>query len=79
MIKVRSCNITGADWLLTPQGSKVPGPVLHAGHDVRLLGGLSSHTESLVLAAEQESCLVGGGLIVSVVSAGDLRWGPTVN
>ena len=54
-IKVKSCNITGANWLLTPQGSKVPGPVLHAGYDVRLLGGLSSQTESLVLAAEQES------------------------
>ena len=67
------------DRALAPQGSKVPGPVLHAGHDVRLLGGLSSHTESLVLAAEEESCLVGGGLIVSVVSARDLRWGPTVN
>ena len=55
MIKVRSCNITEANWLLAAQGSKVPGPVLHAGHDVRLLGGLSSQTESLVLAAEQES------------------------
>ena len=68
-----------ADWAFAPQCSKVPGSVLHAGHDVRLLRGLSSQAESLVLAAEQESCLVGGGLIVSVVSAGDLRWGPAVN
>ena len=68
-----------ADWALTPQCSKVPGSVLHAGHDVRLLGGLSSQAEGLVLAAEEESCLVGGGQIVSVVSARDLRRGPTVN
>ena len=56
------------DGALAPQGSKVPGPVLHAGHDVGLLGGLASQTEGLVLAAEEEGGLVGGGQIVAVVS-----------